>query len=396
MEIRFARRTFLHAIAAQLAVASADSSWFRASAAEPTAARHPFSWDRVPVYVDTGKSSGFTHEEAQFLATHYSFLSLEKGQGIEPYGSTEAGAAAAIKQLKEINPRIKVLFYWNSVLDYVNLYKATRGGLPDTFFLKRLNGKPYDVRPGVRPYDLSNPAMRAWWLENAIKNVEDGNFDGIFVDAIPQIADGASRLAKLVGPQKAMALQAGLSRMLKELQMRLGSTKIILFNGLRFDPDGWKDGGLSFLRDTSGAMIEHFGFRASATPERMAGDIELARACARRGKITIFKGWPTFNWLDNQEVLHQPHDVIHARAAHDITFPLACFLVAAGVYSYFDYSWGYRLDMGALDWYPEFQKPLGPPRNEAIRHQYTYHREFAHASVYVNLMRKQAKITWRG
>ncbi len=49
------------------------------------------------------------------------------------------------------------------------------------------------------------------------------------------------------------------------------------------------------------------------------------------------------------------------KARENITFPLACFLVAAQPYSYFCYSWGYRDQHGSLDSYPEFEKPLGEP-----------------------------------
>ena len=47
-----------------------------------------------------------------------------------------------------------------------------------------------------------------------------------------------------------------------------------------------------------------------------------------------------------------------------------------------------------FDWYPEFDKPLGPPLGDAIRNGWTYQREFEHASVFVDLENKTAKIDW--
>ena len=82
-------------------------------------------------------------------------------------------------------------------------------------------------------------------------------------------------------------------------------------------------------------------------------------------------------------------------AREQITFPLACFLVAAGNHSYFQYSWGWDADCGTFDWHPEFDKPLGPPRGEAKRDGGSYAREFAHASVSVNLETKAARIDWK-
>lgn len=55
-------------------------------------------------------------------------------------------------------------------------------------------------------------------------------------------------------------------------------------------------------------------------------------------------------------------------------------------------SFAYREMHGSFDWYPEFDKPLGPPRGAAIRTGWNYQREFAHASVSVNLVTKTARI----
>lgn len=79
-----------------------------------------FSWDRVPVMAHLAKASGdFSDDEARFLATRFPLVCLEKTQGIRQYGSAEAGIAAAAKQLKAINPRCKVLTYWNVFLAWV-------------------------------------------------------------------------------------------------------------------------------------------------------------------------------------------------------------------------------------------------------------------------------------
>lgn len=403
------RRGMLKLIGAQ-AVLPSIPGWSSAFAGDSKQHKWPlFSWDRVPVYQDFGKSSGdFTNAEAQFLAAHYDFISLEKGQGLQKYGSTEAGAAAAARQLKAINPRMCILYYWNGALDWADLYAATKNGLPEGFLLKKPDGQYLDVFPGVHRYDLSNPAMREWWLSNAVRNVMGAPFGGIFVDAIARVADSAriGGLIETVGAQKVAAMQRGMVIMLEQLKERLGPDKIIVFNDLKYEPSqganagDWKNGGMEFLNYASGTFMEDFLYptrpgRKTETPAHMAGDLELARECVRRGKIAILKGWPTFNWRLEPGLMKQPHDALYARAAHDITFPLACFLVCAGEHSYFDYSWGYQSDMGALDWYPEFDKPLGPPKHDAIRNGLEFHREFAHASVSVDLYNRKAQIDWR-
>ena len=78
-----------------------------------------------------------------------------------------------------------------------------------------------------------------------------------------------------------------------------------------------------------------------------------------------------------------------------ITFPLACFLVAAERNSYFCYKWGWLGEHGSYDWYPELDKPVGPPKVEAERDGWTYRREFEHAKVVVDLENKEAQIDWK-
>ncbi|MCX7007081.1 MAG: putative glycoside hydrolase, partial [Kiritimatiellaeota bacterium] len=72
----------------------------------------------------------------------------------------------------------------------------------------------------------------------------------------------------------------------------------------------------------------------------------------------------------------------------------ACFLVAAEANCYLCYTWGYRDDDGAFDWYPEFDKPLGPPKGAAKRTGWIWQRDFAHAAVSVNLETQAARIDW--
>jgi hypothetical protein len=108
----------------------------------------------------------------------------------------------------------------------------------------------------------------------------------------------------------------------------------------------------------------------------------------------IIKGWPGFNWLD-KEMMKRPYDELLKLAREKITFPLACFLVGAQPGSHFCYSWGYTSRMGMLDAYPELDRPLGPPKADSVWKGLTATREFARASVSINLTTKQARIDWR-
>ena len=99
--------------------------------------------------------------------------------------------------------------------------------------------------------------------------------------------------------------------------------------------------------------------------------------------------------MKDKEMMKKPHDELALIAREQITFSLACFLVAAGNHCYFQYTWGWDADCGTFDRHPEFAKPLGEPKGEAKRDGWTYAREFAHASVSVNLETKTARIDWK-
>ena len=141
-------------------------------------------------------------------------------------------------------------------------------------------------------------------------------------------------------------------------------------------------------------MIEHVAHFGSASKEDIAADLETVKIAGRKGKLVVVKAWPGFTWLD-KEMMQRPHAELAKLAAERLTFPLACFLVAAQPQSYFCYTWGYRENQGAFDWYPEFDRPLGPPRGEAKREGWKFTREFQHATIFVNLEQLTARIDWK-
>jgi hypothetical protein len=140
-------------------------------------------------------------------------------------------------------------------------------------------------------------------------------------------------------------------------------------------------------------MIEHFGAFKTDTPADIRADLDSLALAAAKGKFVVVKGWPGFNWIDTA-MMKRPQAELLKLARERITFPLACFLVAAQPGSHFCYSWGYRQDHGMLDAYPEFDRPLGPPKADAVWHGLTATREFTHASVWVDLAAKQSRIDW--
>lgn len=363
----------------------------RASASAPANDSH---WDRIPLYGHLGKAKGdFTPAEIDFIVRHYPIVTIEKSQGIGVHGSTEAGSAVAHKAIKAADPATKTLFYWNGFIDYGRIYAASRGGLPADFYLHGLDGKVDESRPGAPRYDLSNPKLRKWWVETAMRQVDGVGYDGVWIDAMPQVAARREAGVKRLGAAKQQAIEDGAMAMFADLRAAMGK-RLIHYNGVRSLVPGWSDGGMRFLKYADGAMLEHFDFSESGTPERMAGDMELIAKTDALGKAAVFKAWPDFTFLD-REKMKQPVAALRDQAQAQITFPLAAFLCCAGSNSWLHYSWGYRENQGQLETYAEYGKRLGAPLGPATRHGFKYARQFAHASVAVDLATKRGKVDWK-
>ena len=84
-----------------------------------------------------------------------------------------------------------------------------------------------------------------------------------------------------------------------------------------------------------------------------------------------------------------------ARAA--LSYPLAVFLIVAEKYSYFRAHEGYSANEGDrwMRSFPEYDKPLGSPAGPATREGSVYTRKFKHADVWLDIKKRQGKITWR-
>ena len=350
-----------------------------------------FSWNKVPVAFHFGKNGDLlTNDEAKFISSHSNFIVLEKGHGIPAYKNTEEGIEEDAKKLKKLNPNIKVIFYWNAFLDY-SMYKAhdVYNSHPE-WWLKTLNGD-FDLKNGkIKRYDLSNSKVRKWWVETAKKAISEGSTDGVFMDAFIQVTSPAN--IKLWGQTKYDSIQEGLKKLIKETRIALGDNKLIVYNGIRNTPV--RNVGNIFPDYTDAVMIEHFGIIQSASKESMLQDIQDMEKAGKTGKIVVFKGWPGYAWID-KDFMAKPLKEKQEISKRNITFPLASFLAGAQENSYFIYNWGYRLKHGALDWYPEFDKPLGKPLNDMKVNKWELTRDFEHASIWVNLETKDAKINWK-
>jgi hypothetical protein len=345
------------------------------------------AWSHVPVNIHFGQTDGdLTDAQIDFLSGHADIVTLEKGHGAGVHGSTERGIAETARRIKARNPHVKVLFYFNTFINWPR-YESFESYNPE-WTLRGPTGEILTHRSGRPRPDLSNPAFREWWSDVVAREMRRGPVDGLFADALAQALQPG--LARTLGGAKARAVATGLEEMMVLTKRKIGPDKIILANGTR----GVENRGLLDWPGVDGIMIEHFDAFSSRQPEQLKADLDTMELAAQRGKLVSLKGWPGFTWMDD-ETMKRPKAELLAVARDRITFPLACFLVAAQPGGYFCYSWGYRESHGTLDPYPELRRPLGPPKSAATWNGLQATREFEHVSVWVDLETKRARLDWR-
>ncbi|MGE0755847.1 MAG: putative glycoside hydrolase [Pirellulaceae bacterium] len=346
-----------------------------------------FRWDRVPVNIHFGKRNGeLTDDEIGFIASHSELVTLEKSHGVGRHGSTEKGIAATAARLKRFNPRVKVLFYFNAFVNWpgYDAFETYRS----EWTLRQADGQVVSHPSGTPRPDPSHADFREWWSEIVSQAVKSGRLDGVFADALPQSRSPA--LAKQLGAAKQEAVVDGLRQMLTLTKRKLGSDKIVLANGIRAGQY------LDFLdwEGIDGVMIEHFDAYNSRAPEDLKADLDSMALAATKGKFVVLKGWPALTEAE-REITNRSHAEQLRLARERITFPLACFLIGAQRGCHFCYAWGYREADGGLEAYPELERALGPPQTDATWNGLEATRDFAHASVWIDLHTKQARIDWK-
>lgn len=357
-----------------------------------------FSWDKIPVCIHLASNkTDFSEEQLKFMAK-FPIICLEKTQGVGVYGNMEKGTQVAAQGIKKYNTNSKVLFYWNSRIDYGDVYSF--GSILEKkpeWIMKDAKGEAITVHAKKRlTYNPMIKEFRDWWVSVPTEQLnKDKNLDGVFVDAVLQYLASPAAKIKAEGKEKYDKTLEGVYSMLTEMRKNIGDDKLIVANSLRGLEKTFPNMGLDFYDYIDAGMMEHFCALSAEDKDVIVKDIALIQEAAKRGKAVIVKGWPTFNFANMGELKHSSQKSLEQQAMRDITFPLACFLVAAGEKSYFCYSWGYNENQGGLIDYPEYNRALGKPKADAKKDGYVYTREFEHCSVWVDIASREAMINWK-
>jgi hypothetical protein len=362
-----------------------------------------FSWDRVPTYMHIRKATNFTEDEIKYLAT-FPLVTFEKTTGSETFQSSEDGTLAAAKAVKEINPSTKILYYRNVIVHY-GTYKdnAEIESMPGAFLVGK-DGKTKLIRnkSNQEAYDLTNPAVRNWWVGNARGVCAEPVIDGLFLDGIIKTLT-PSYLKRDIGVKKVDELVAGYNTMMNETRKALGPDKLMVANVLRAS---LPECGLVAMKKFDGSYIEHFeGDWGDKEAKRnsLARAIEAFQKAAREGYlIALTVGLSELAAGDGKS---NPGQLDEIRVGLDekadfskrFNYLLSLFLVCAEKHSYFLAYDSYVVNKKNKVWMTrpaEFDRPLGPPKGPAVQDGYIYTREFAHAKVRVDIDNQVGEIEW--
>ncbi|MGJ8653777.1 MAG: putative glycoside hydrolase [Opitutaceae bacterium] len=351
----------------------------------PKAFYPEFSWEATPRYFMFGDKNGLLRpEQVRYISEQTSFICIEKSHGLQPLGAAELGAKHEAAAFKKLNPRVKVLFYFNGAYawpytSYNQIF--TEEGLMENPKLEQVlvtdpkTGKLAN-RYGARCYDVLNPYLRNWWVATVARGVRESGCDGAFIDQM----HGNVEYRK----DKAEAIEKAMGEMMAALKEALGPDKILLAN------NAYSDAARYVYPVSDAIMFENYA-RQKSNKESLLQEWQEMLRNAKAGKISVFRLGVEGTWRGHM----QPN--MPQLSKEKLEFAHACYLIGAQPYSYFMYSWGWKLATGPLVDYPELRRPLGAPKGaytRSTREGWEFTREFEHASVWVNTETREAKITW--
>ena len=363
----------------------------------PKACYPKFSWDTTPMYFMFGDTHRvLTSDEVVSIAARTDFLCIEKSHGRKELGSAELGAKHESAAFKKIKPDAKVLFYFNAAYAW-----------PFTSYNQAFTRNKIDAHPELKKFllvdpetgqlahrrniflfDVLNPEFRQWWVDTVAKGVAESGCDGVFIDQM----HGFVWLRKA----KSKEVQQAMGDMMGALKQKMGPDKILIGNNCH------QTLAKHVFPAIDGSMFEHFNNK-SLSKESLLQDWKGMSRIAKAGKISIFRigverDHSLSQQTDQPTSRRERSKQMAALAKERVEYYLACYLIGAQPYSYFQYGWGFALSSGALQDYPALNKPLGSPLGRYQRttpQGWEFTREFERASVWVDTESKTAKIKWK-
>ena len=384
-----------------------------------------FSWDNIPLNAHIGSSyvvperdvngdpipdktdivHGFTVAETAELAARYDFITLTGGSWAGEYFDEVEGAEEVYSQaaldIKALNPDAKILFYWPPDILKPHHSQTLHQESPAQKFVW--------VNEECEYLAVADPQVRNWWADIAGRAITQYNCDGVYMDGFSSHTPGHPSTRWHLSVAENEVLNNLRFTMWEEARVKMGPVGMQILNPVQGGMEHYAGTGghWDHLMATDGAMMDDF-IRAdmdTLDDSHFVENIVTLSTGAKEGKVMILKAWPEFN---NTTV---PYDGMTDEAKNQLLyerreFPLACFLIGAGKYSYLSYawsfgreagylnSWGSGLDAKSMTPIPEYEKSLGAPLGDYDRYGLVFTREFENAFVYVDIKTRESHIEW--
>ncbi len=359
-----------------------------------------FSWDTMPLYMHVWKLTSYTKAEIEYLA-QYPLITIEKVQG-KKEGTVQEGTLKAARAIKEINPKSKILYYKNIVIDWGSGVSKELTSIPGAYL--QADDGTYPVvnnRSKAKFFDISKEEVQQWWIKDAKEMLKDPAIDGLFIDANIKVLIGHYFAnSKKLGVDKAQALIDGYHTLLTGINDEFRRDNIILANIIRAR---FENAGLEYMEYFDGSYFEGFEHNVNgiSKPDYLVKGIEAGQKAARNGKILAFtSGLGKELKKDSSKIgLDEARNNIESvkQVQQRFDYLTAIFLIIAEEHSYFYPHDGYGVKKSRtwMQDFPIFDNRLGAPKGPAKRDGYVFTREYKYCSVYLNVETEEAILKWK-
>ncbi|MCP5537944.1 MAG: hypothetical protein H7A51_17135 [Akkermansiaceae bacterium] len=357
----------------------------------------PYSWETPQRWLYLRKRGNFTDKEIDIICK----------------ASKVIGVSGPLDKFKARYPnRLYGVGYMNLEKDYDS--KGLKKGHFKTnpeHYLYQAEGKP--VVGGDCPYyNLLDPGMRQWWIDEAGKQIQSGaKGQSFFIDALVKALDCGRRGGKHVDHAGKLVWKdyrgKGLKPLLAQCRDEYADEVVLTGNFLRVNRPG---GNMPYVMDyIHCAYIESFERPGGGYVANAHKGISLIQQAAKAGKMIRLsvsakrptpvkeltlaqkqdkarKAMPEF-W--NKLQPEEQNELAEIYAYFD--FKLAMFLIAAGEHSYLKYSVQPLANNAGTELFknvqpfPEWSMPLGPPQEDGKRNGDVWRRRFKHVEVVLDL-----------
>lgn len=341
----------------------------------------PDTTARISILTDQ-LSGGITDAQVRFAATHYI--------------GTQKLSLNLSRPFRAINPNFLVLHYrlamWQSApnVNYIVDGNRWANDFPEVnqheswFWHNPSKQRVASNQDGKLLMNIADPGFRAYWRESLARQVDAGDYDGVFLDsASPALLQWEARTPldrRLLGTGARFNRFPELGNRswieaweewIADLDAFLAKQGIPLIPNVGVLATSWDNTDYSL---TAGVFSEGF-LDPGLTTEDWKAAAKQTLSLVRKNKIVIL-----------QNYLASPSDVAKRK------YLLGSYLLLKGSRTYLAY-----FASSTLDWYPEWALDLGAPRSTAVTlddfsWQGVYRRDFARGVVLVNPTTRQVRV----